>query len=227
MIRLHEKALCASEISENDNVREIFLKVVHDVGDTLLSDDYEHPFVSLMKSSHLITALTGDNEIIDQWKRKTNNLLAIVLTPEEPDEDLIITDPLGYFFNTPQPEKSLGALGCPESDIRRCLEETGKERRCHYPEVFSIIVINYNSFIEPPAGPYETMYITLWHELGHLFFNPTMHHYTCKPDDNYKAQILNPNLESPAGSFKRSKPFQYLIEGTAEWFALHAEDWGQ
>jgi hypothetical protein len=56
--------------------------------------------------------------------------------------------------------------------------------------------------------------MVLWHELGHLVFNP-----------DCSIQSMNPGLLKPAGKYKASKALYFLIEGAAEWFAFHAEEW--
>jgi hypothetical protein len=227
-IQLKRKALIASHIPAESPVAKEFVRMISDIASVLQDPDYEHPFVTLGKHYRVVRAVAGEDTLLDSWRAKLRNLAAIVLTDEEPEEEHSIVDRYGCFFNTVNVQQALSRLGCVEEDIRQTVESTEQQRSVHrqHTGLFSVIVLNHAQFRILTEHLYEHLYITLWHELGHLFFNPALHHYV-SGDHNVRLQTPKPELEKAAGSFKRSKPMQYLIEGTAEWFAYHAQDWNE
>lgn len=199
-----------------------FRKAVEFVEDNIS----QHPLNNLMRSTPFLDLATGGAAPKELVTIKANTLTAIVLTDEyvPEDGDLVPPDKLGYFTTFPKFvsfESKLHALSLDCDEIATIMAVAkGLQRNAH--EFSPLIVLLRNAiqvFCDTNGLSFELVVrLVLWHELGHAIFNP-----------NLNVDVLNQELLKPQTvdgiSYKRSKAFQFLVEGAAEWFALNAEPW--
>lgn len=225
-----ERGIKSSNIEDIDEIWLAFKSALHSLENTINDKSYTHPFVDMVKESKILSTITGSDDLVQNWTLKINNLPSIVLTEVEPVNDLMIADTLGYFYNTNKLKTDLQDLNCSSSDINRCKRYCDKNRTSHNRSVYSLIIINYHSikdFCHRYRVPVElTIYMTLWHELGHLIFNPFLN-LIVPTDYNQDNETVHIDF------YKRSKTYIYseslfnLFEGVADWFSENAHKWSE
>lgn len=184
----------------------------------------DHPLSKIISATPVLQIITNNTVDADFWKSKYDGLCAVILTNELVpfDGELVPPDRLGYFFTAKSESdfvKIMARFHLSEESVKGITSSAKSiERNSH--EYHSVIVILKNAveaFSESNGLDYATVIrIVLWHELGHLVFNP-----------NCSVQRLHDHIVKPTGKYKRSKALQFLIEGSAEWFAYHAEEWDE
>lgn len=182
----------------------------------------QHPLSNVLSATPVLPIITANLVNPDFWKIKYDGLCAVILTNEslELEIDGAIIDPLGRFFTLKKLdafEKVLPAYKLNNEHKKQILKYAREMvRNGHeYCPVIVILKSRIEDYCEKKSLDFSTVVrMVIWHELGHLIFNPGI-----------SVQAVHPDLLKPTGKYKQSKAMQFLIEGTAEWFAYHAEEW--
>lgn len=186
----------------------------------------KHPLTRLLSATPALALLSGGTASPDFWKGKVDATSAVILTDEfvPEEEDLVPPDRLGYCITFPSYadlERKLRLFDLADRDIAEIIARVKAMPRNGH-EICPLVVLLRNRIEEvcdKNTLDFETVArAVIWHELGHVVFNP-----------NIKGLILAPGLlarhATPGRNYRRSKAFQFLVEGSAVWFSLHAENW--
>ncbi|GHV73920.1 hypothetical protein AGMMS49940_12220 [Spirochaetia bacterium] len=240
-VNLQEKIIIAVNVAKKAAVDDAYKDLIRDFTDAVIAVEtcinnpkYVHPFERVIEKSGIMNAIAGSNALVHDWRRKFNNLPCIMLVDiKRPDS----SDPFAFFFNSDDFENRMAGYRADRAEVTTMAAFAEKNRFAHPSShrVFSGICVLSGPVIRVSAkknlDPKILMEIVLWHEFGHLIFNPDL----CavyRDDKNLGEQEPDALLYTPAPKknsakpYPCSKPLMFMIEGAAEWFAFNAEDWG-
>jgi hypothetical protein len=170
----------------------------------------------------LLDIMSGGKVAASFWRRKWQTVDAVILTDHySVNEDCLVpSDRLGYCLTVDGEDNErrfLESTGLDETSVVTILKDS-RHRLRHGHDWRVCIVLNRNALVAQVASLdadlATLMRLVLWHELGHVVFNPNI--------TDWSIPLL---LLQKQGNYKRAKALQFLVEGSAEWFALHAETW--
>ena len=230
-MKTRDKAIKARQIGDDDPASVAFLEALDGIDAILDDPEWRHPMVSLIAGVKVLDALAGADDLIVGWTRKLNAVPCIALVDDMPDDEGAEVDRLGFFFNTDALDARLTALDCDPHDVSEKIALADSVRvsiKGVSDGIHSCICINRPAVLavadEEGLDLSTVIRIVLWHEMGHLVFNPSLYGLIDLP--SLRRETPHDRLAARAGPYKRSKPYQFAVEGLAEWFAIHAEDWG-
>ncbi len=186
----------------------------------------KHQLTKLFSATPALALLSGETASPDFWRGKVEATSAVILTDEfvPEDEDLVPPDRLGYcmtLFSYAGLERKLRSFDLADRDIEEIMARVNDMPRNGH-EICPLVVLLRNrieEFCDKTALDFETVArVVLWHELGHVVFNPNIEGL------KLATRLLAPHA-TPGKNYRRAKAFQFLVEGAAVWFSVHAENW--
>ena len=220
---LRERVRGSAGIQENDPVLAA-ARAAADVLDARLGDSaYTHTLGELATQSGIFEVLGKGALPADIWKRKLRTLAAIVVTDTAYpfDPGLVPPDRLGFFFTSIKGAlvADLQQLGVEQEAAQAMKTAVDKHRNVLDADNYPIIALERNALseiakTETQEDLVSVVRFVLWHELGHLIFNPDL-----------SVEPIDQRLKKPQKGYLFCKAMHSLIEGSAEWFAFTAEAW--